>query len=133
MVWHVKQNRVLHQKLLALTMVTESRPWMTHGKRLTVVLIAPDFWRGTARYGFMETPDIPLLLQETPRCGCTLELNDVTYYVGHERVLRRTDRGRLPLWQERLFAFLQRNSTHVGDFVNLPSDAVVEIGRQVEI
>ncbi len=133
MVWHVKHNRALHRKLLALTLITESRPWIPQTDRLTIELVAPDFWNGMARYGFMETPDIPSLLQETLRCGCTLELSDVTYYVGHERVLRRADRPRLPMWREALFAFLQRNSAHVSEFVNLPRGAVVEIGRQVEI
>jgi KUP system potassium uptake protein len=133
MVWHVKQNRALHRQLLALTMVTESTPWVTEERRLSVALIAPDFWRGTAYYGFMETPDIPALLQDTKRHGCTLDFNDVIYYVGHETVLSRTDRKGISLWQERLFAFLQRNSTHVSDFVNLPREAVVEIGREVEI
>ncbi len=133
MVWHVKQNRALQRKLLALTLITESRPWIPQDDRITIELVAPDFWHGTARYGFMETPDIPSLLRETNRYGCTLELTDVIYYVGHERVLRRTRRPRLPLWREALFAFLQRNSAHVSEFVNLPRDAVVEIGRQVEI
>ena len=133
MVWHVKQNRALHRQLIALTMVTESTPWITQEEGLTMTLIAPDFWRATARYGFMETPDIPALMQEAQHLGCTLDLNDVTYYVGHERVLRRKDRAGLPLWRERLFAFLQRNSTHLSDFINLPRDAVVELGREIEI
>jgi KUP system potassium uptake protein len=133
MVWHVKQNRALHRHLLALTIVTESTPWVTEEERLVVALIAPDFWRGTARYGFMEMPDIPVLLQETKHLGCTFDLNDVIYYVGHERVLHRADRAALPVWRERLFAFLQRNAAHVSDFVSLPRDAVVEIGREVEI
>jgi KUP system potassium uptake protein len=133
MVWHVKQNRALHRHLFALTVITESIPWVTEGERLAVALIAPDFWRGTARYGFMETPDIPELLEETKDSVCTLDLNDVIYYVGHERVLQRADGSALPVWRERLFAFLQRNAAHVSDFVRLPRDAVVEIGREVEI
>jgi KUP system potassium uptake protein len=133
MLWHVQRNRALHRQLLALTMITESTPWVEPDRRLRVVLLAPDFWRGTAYYGFMETPDIFALLQETSHHGCTLDLTDVTYYVGHETILRRTDGKGLPLWQERLFAFLQRNSAHLGHFVNLPRDAVVEIGREVEI
>jgi KUP system potassium uptake protein len=133
MVWHVKHNRALHQHLLALTMITESIPWVPQEKRLTIELIAPDFWRGTAHYGFMETPDIPALLAEVQQGGCSVDLDDVTYYVGHETVLRRADGKGLPLWREGLFAFLQRNSAHLSDFVNLPRAAVVEIGRQIEI
>jgi KUP system potassium uptake protein len=133
MAWHVKHNRALHRHLFALTMVTESTPWVQPEERLTVVSVAPDFWRGTARYGFMETPDIPKLLHDAKRFGCTHDKDDVTYYVGHERVLHRKDGTGFPFWKECLFAFLQRNSAHISDFVNLPKDAVVEIGRQVEI
>lgn len=133
MVWHVKNNRALHRRLLALTMVTVSKPWVEEERRLSVELIAPDFWRGTAYYGFMETPDISALLEETKHHGCTLDLADVTYYVGHETILRRTDGKGLPWWQERLYAFLQRNSAHLSHFVNLPREAVVEIGRELAI
>jgi KUP system potassium uptake protein len=131
--FHVKHNRVLHQHLIALTMVTRSTPWVRQEERLTIVSVAPDFWRGTARYGFMETPDIPKLLRDSQRHGCTHDNDDVTYYVGHERVLHRTDGTGLPFWRECLFAFLQRNSAHTSEVVNLPRDAVVEIGRQIEI
>jgi KUP system potassium uptake protein len=133
MTFHVKHNRALHQHLFALTMVTRSTPWVRQEERLTIVSVAPDFWRGTARYGFMETPDIPKLLRDSQRYGCTHDNDDVTYYVGHEKVLHRTDGTGLPFWRECLFAFLQRNSAHISEFVNLPRDAVVEIGRQIEI
>jgi KUP system potassium uptake protein len=133
MIWHVKHNRALHRHLFALTMVTRSTPWVRQEERLTIVSVAPDFWRGTARYGFMETPDIPKLLRDSHRYGCTHDNDDVTYYVGHERVLRRTDGTGLPFWRKCLFAFLQRNSAHISDFVNLPRNAVVEIRRQIEI
>jgi potassium transporter len=57
----------------------------------------------------------------------------VTYYVGHETVTRRQDGGGLPRWQEEMFAFMERNASHVTDYFNLPSDQVVEIGRQIAI
>ena len=65
--------------------------------------------------------------------GCTIDLNDVTYYVGHETVISREDGKGLPTWQEEFFAVMERNAIHVSDFFSLPSDQVVEIGRQVSI
>jgi KUP system potassium uptake protein len=65
--------------------------------------------------------------------GCTIDLDDVTYYVGHETVIRREDGRGLPAWQERIFAAMERNAVHVSDFFSLPNDQVVEIGRQVAI
>ncbi len=58
---------------------------------------------------------------------------DATYFVGHERVVPREDGTGLPRWVETIFSFLQRNSLHVSDYLHLPTDAVVEIGPQVEI
>ena len=133
MVWHLKHNRALHERLFVLTVVTESVPWVGAATRLSVAQVAPDFWRATARYGFMERPDIPTLLAQARAGGCTINLADVTYYVGHETVVAREDHQGLPRWVEALFAVMQRNSSHVTDYFKLPRDAVVEIGREISI
>jgi KUP system potassium uptake protein len=65
--------------------------------------------------------------------GCAVNLEDVTYYVGHETVTPRDDAKALPRWVEAVFALMQRNSTHLTDYFRLPPDAVVEIGRQISI
>jgi KUP system potassium uptake protein len=133
LVWHVKHNRALHQKLLVLTVTTQSVPWIRDTERLTFGQIAPDFWRAAARYGFMERPDIPALLQHAHGLGCAIDLSDVTYYVGHETVVPDEHDKALPRVAEALFAFMQRNSAHLTEYFRLPMDAVVEIGRQVSI
>jgi len=133
MVWHLKHNRALHERLFVLTAITESVPWIDAAERLSVTEIAPRFWRATARYGFMERPDIPALLAQARAGGCAVDLADVTYYVGHETVVAREDRQGLPRWVETLFALMQRNAAHVTDYFKLPRDAVVEIGREVAI
>ena len=133
MVWHVKHNRSLHEKLLVLTVTTESIPWVKDTERISFGEIAPRFWRAAARYGFMERPDIPALLQHAHGLGCTIDLSDVTYYVGHETVVPDIDDKALPRVAEALFAFMQRNSAHLTEYFRLPPDAVVEIGRQVSV
>jgi KUP system potassium uptake protein len=133
LVWHLKHNRALHERLFVLTVETESAPRVRGVPRLTVDEIAPNFWRARAHYGFMERPDIPSLLRQAHARGCKINLDDVTYYVGHETIVHREDRQGLPHWLERFFAFMQRNSIHVSDFFRLPPDAVVEIGRQISI
>jgi KUP system potassium uptake protein len=133
MVWHLKHNRALHERLLVLTVDTEPTPWVTPSKRLAVEEIAPQFWRASARYGFMDRPDIPALLREAHQLGCAIDLADVTYYVGHETVMPRDDTKALPRWVEAVFAAMQRNSAHLTDYFKLPPNAVVEIGRQVSI
>lgn len=133
MLWHVRHNRALHHVLVVLSVTTESVPWVDDHERLTFSEIAPNFWRTAARYGFMERPDIPALLQQAHERGCTIDLSDVTYYVGHETVLPAEDQKALPRWVEGLFALMQRNSAHVSDYLKLPIDSVVEIGREVSI
>jgi KUP system potassium uptake protein len=133
MVWHLKHNRALHERLFVLTVRTEAVPRMEDASRLTFKEIAPRFWRATARYGFMERPDIPALLRTARAVGCGIDLSDVTYYVGHETVVPSDSEKGLPRWLEALFAAMQRNSVHVSDYFKLPRDAVVEIGREIAI
>ena len=133
MVWHVRHNRALHERLFVITVITESVPWLGDADRLSWEELAPRFWRATARYGFMERPNIPALLRRAKTGGCGVDLAGVTYYVGHETVVSRDDRRGLPRWMEALFALMQRNSSHVTDYFRLPSDAVVEIGREIAI
>jgi KUP system potassium uptake protein len=131
--WHVRHNRALQEHVLVITTQIESVPWIADDKRATIAQEAMGFWRAGVRYGFMERPDTPRLLAQLKERGCTIDLTDVTYYVGHETVIRRQDGGGLPRWQEEPFAFMERNASHVTDYFNLPSDQVVEIGRQIAI
>jgi KUP system potassium uptake protein len=133
MVWHVKHNRALHEHVFVLRVEILSVPWVTLRNRMTIEQVAPNFWRAEARFGFMERPRIPELLTTSKSLGCTVDLDDLTYYVGRETVVRREDGLGLPAWQERLFGVMERNAVHVSDFFSLPTDQVVEIGRQVAI
>jgi KUP system potassium uptake protein len=134
MKWHVKKNRALHETLFVLTVVIESVAWIKESERIKITPVAPGFWRGVVRYGFMQPPDIPALMQRTPAFGCHLDLDDLTYYVGRETIVPAVDRkGRLSLVEVWMFAAMMRNATHASDFFKLPTDAVVEIGRQIAI
>jgi KUP system potassium uptake protein len=133
LVWHLKHNRSLHEHLFILTVMIQPIPRIRNAERLAVEELAPDLWRLSARYGFMERPDIPALLAQARARGCIADLSDVTYYVGHETVVHREEGKALPKWIEGLFALMQRNSVHVSDFFRIPPDNVVEIGRQISI
>ena len=131
--WHVRHNRALHEHLFVLRVEVLSVPWVAAAHRLSIEEVVPNVWRAEARFGFMERPHIPELLAVSKMLGCTVDLDDVTYYVGHETVTGREDGTGIPAWQERLFAAMERNSVHVSDFFSLPQDCVVEIGRQIAI
>ncbi|WP_213741656.1 potassium transporter Kup [Bradyrhizobium sp. dw_411] len=133
MIWHVRHNRALHEHVFVLRVEILPVPWVSSRNRIALTEVAPNFWRAEARFGFMERPHIPALLLNSKSLGCTVDVGDVTYYVGHETVVSREDGLGLPGWQERFFAVMERNAVHVSDFFSLPNDQVVEIGRQVAI
>jgi KUP system potassium uptake protein len=133
MIWHLRQNRSLHERVLVLTIITEASPRVDAKDRLSVTEEGDNFWRAVARYGFMERPNIPRLLEAAQQKGCSLQLDDVIYYVGHEHVVHREHGPALPKWQEGLFAAMVKNASHVTDYFRLPGERVVEIGRQISI
>lgn len=133
LLWHLKHIRSLHERLFILTVVTDPVPWVTDAERMVVVEMAPGIWRARVRFGFMERPDVPAILEHAHNRGCAIDLADVTYFVGHETVVARENAGAVAHWLERAYAFLQRNSAHVTDYFRLPPDNVVEIGREIAI
>jgi len=133
LVWHVRQNRSLHKHVIMLNVHTLPQPRVQQTDRMAVAKEGNNLWRVTARYGFMERPHIPQLMHKAHAMGCNMTPNDLTYYVGHESVVHRDDRTAIPRWEEMLFAFMVRNSSHITDYFRLPTDSVVEIGRQIAI
>jgi len=132
-IWHVTHNRSLHQRVVALTLAVRLVPWVDADQRVSIQLLAPNFWRITAHYGFMDKADIPEILRQAKKLGCDLDLGDVTYYVSHETIMHRPDGTGLPAWQVGLYAFMQRNSVQISEYLSLPREAVVELSRQIEI
>jgi KUP system potassium uptake protein len=133
MVWHLRHNRALHQSIIVLTTIIDSAPFLDDEQRVSVTELAPQFWRVIVHYGFMERPNIPHILEQLRACGCTIDLDDVTYFVGHETVTGRADGKGLPHWQEMRFVAMERDAAHVTDYFRLPPDQGVEIGRQIAI
>ena len=131
--WYVQHNRCLRRQVVALTLVTESVPYVDLKQNITVEEIGPQFWRIIGHYGFMQRPDIDLLLRESRVKEPRLDLTDLTYYVGVETIVAREDDLGLPRWQEMLFGAMERNALHLTDYLHLPPDKVFEIGRQIAI
>ena len=131
--WHVRKNRALHENVLALTLTTVPTPRVAREARLKVEREGGHFWRAEARFGFMERPHIEDVLHDCRLKGVHLDLDDVTYYVGHETVAPREDGQGLPRPVVILFAAMGRNGARLSDTLRLPHDQVVEIGREVAI
>jgi KUP system potassium uptake protein len=131
--FHVRQNKALHEYVLAVTLTVLSAPWTDPEERLNLERIDDNFWRAQARRGFMERPDIHAILAECKAKGAAIDLDDVTYYVGHETIVARENGRGMARWQEVLFAAMGRNAERISDYLELPCDRVVEIGREIEI
>jgi len=133
MFWHVQLNRALQQRVVVLQWSILSVPRVAEGDRFTINQEAPDFWRVEAKYGFMEMPDVPRLLAFCMAAGCPIDLSDVTYYVGRTSIVPREDGKGLPTWQRAPFAAMTRNSARMSDYLKVPNDRLVEIGRQIPV
>ena len=133
MVWHVQQNRALHETLLVVNATVDSVPWVDESIRVQIAEAPAKFWRATVRFGFMEKPDIPAALKRACAGHASLNIDDAVYYLGQDTIVTREDGKGLAEWQVSLYAALERNSIHFGDFFRLPSNNVVLIGRQIDI
>ena len=131
--WYAEHTHALPQRILAITVETLKKPWADETDRATVTEIAPDFWRITARYGFMERPDIQHLLGTLATRGCAVDVSDVTYFFGTDMIVPREEGGGQPHWFVHLFSALMRGATPVSDQFNLPRDRLVQLGRRVAI
>ncbi|MDX2055129.1 MAG: potassium transporter Kup [Polyangiaceae bacterium] len=123
-------NRIVHEHVVLLTIHTEKVARVPQAERATLEELPSGFCRVVARYGFMESPDVPALLNqlEIPHYA----LDYVTFFLGRETVLP-THRPGMALWRERLFAFLTRNAQTATAFFGIPPGRVVEIGAQIEL
>jgi len=133
LIWHLKHNRALHSYVMLIKLTFASVPRIASNDRIRLSQLGPDFWRADVVYGFMETVDIPELLAESHAMGSGIDLSDVTYYVGHESLTRREDGKGLPPLFFVIFKTMFRNATRLSSFLHLPSDQLVEVGRQVAI
>jgi KUP system potassium uptake protein len=131
--WHVSLNKALQENVVVLTVQIESVPFVAASERLSLEEVAPGIWRAEAEYGFMDDVDIPALLETAQGKGCHLELDDLTFYVGHAAIVARDDRNGMPRWMVAIFAALQRNALHLGDVLRLPPERTIELGRQIAV
>jgi KUP system potassium uptake protein len=132
--WYVRTSHSLHKQVIAVSIVMESRPYIGVSDRFEVEEVWPDFWRVTAHYGFMQRPNVPGLAAALKRREPRIDLTDVVYYVGTETIVPSKDRKTaMPRWQETIFAVMDRNAAHLSDFLQMPPEQVVELGRQVPV
>jgi KUP system potassium uptake protein len=129
---NVRHNQVLHELVVFLKIVTERVPLAPRPQQLDIGELAPGIYRVTVSHGFMEMPNVPLLLQQCHEQGVPVNLKDITYFLSRVNSLATPKPG-MALWREHLFVFLSRNSRRTSSFFGIPSEQVVEIGVVVDI
>jgi len=123
-------HRAVHESVVLLTILIEDIPRVSDRERVTVEELSEGFVRVIAHYGFMESPNVPALLEreDTP----TPPLQYTTFFLGRETVLAANSEG-MSIWRKVLFAFMSRNSQRATAFFAVPPDRVVEVGSQIEL
>jgi KUP system potassium uptake protein len=134
---HLKHNKVLHERLVLVSIQTEDVPSVPAGERASVRALGAGFFQVVGRYGFMETPNVPALLAGLPARalpGPRIELTplETTYFLGRESILPDGP-ARMAGWRKRLFIILARNAQSAGAFFGLPPNRVVELGAQIQL
>jgi KUP system potassium uptake protein len=129
---NLKHNKVLHQRNIILTILTDEVPQVNPAKRLEVEKLAAGFHRVIAHYGFMEEPNVPELLAAAPLDGEPVTIHKTTFFLSRETVVPNKSSS-MPRWRQWIFALMARNAQSAGSFYRIPANRVVELGMQVEI
>jgi KUP system potassium uptake protein len=129
---HLKYNKALHERVLLVNLTTEKVPEIAEANRVSVEEVGEGIWHVTARYGFIQTPNVPAVIESVITKGVPIDRDDLTYYLGRETLLP-TGKAKLMRWRKRLFMFLSRNSRPPTYYFRIPPDRVVEIGMQIPL
>jgi KUP system potassium uptake protein len=132
MLHNLKHNKVLHETNLFVTVRNHEVPWINMDKRLEVTSLGRHCWQVILHYGFKNDPDVPSALRQMRGQGCQVDPMTTSYFLSRDTVVPTLGDGMAP-WREKLFAQMHRNASSAADFLNLPNNAVVELGSKVEI
>ena len=129
---NLKHNKVLHETNLFVTVHNHERPWIGLDKRIEIERLGHDCWQVLIHYGFKNDPDVPKALQQLKGRGVALDPMLTSYFLSRDTVVP-TLGDEMAQWREKLFAQMHHNASSAADFLNLPNNAVVELGSKIEI
>jgi KUP system potassium uptake protein len=144
---HLKHNKVLHEKVMLMSVVTEEIPTVDEDDRVECEELGEGFYKVIAHYGFMESPDIPAALGQLGRAGAdgrplAIKAMETSFFLGRETLIATRNPptttpvpdaiGRMAMWRKRLFILMTRNARSATAFFGLPPNRVVELGAQIQ-
>jgi KUP system potassium uptake protein len=132
MMHNLKHNRVMHERNILLSIKTEETPRIPRHERVSIERVSDHFIRIIARYGFMETPSVPKILEHCRRKDCSIDMGATSFFLSR-RSLRVTTKSEMPRWQERLYIALAGSAEDATTYFQIPTDRVVEVGTQVAV
>ncbi len=129
---NLKHNKVLHEQNLFVTVKHHEIPWIGFDKRCEIESLGHDCWQVHLHFGFKNDPDVPEALKLLKGRGVLLDDMETSYFLSRDTVIPTFGEG-MALWREKLFASMHRNAAAAADFLNLPTNRIVELGTKVEI
>jgi KUP system potassium uptake protein len=129
---NLKHNKVLHEHNLFVTVRNHPVPWIGLDKRVEIEPLGHDAWQVIVNYGFKNDPDLPKALEQLKGRGVALDPMTTSYFLSRDIVIP-TIGGGMAQWREKLFAQMHHNASAAAEFLNLPNNAVVELGSKIEI
>jgi KUP system potassium uptake protein len=129
---NLKHFKVLHERVVFLTVVTRNIPWVPASERVAVEPLGHGFYRLMVDFGFMDRPDVTATLDMCKDCGLAFDLMQTTFFLSRTTVIPARREG-MALWRERLFAAMARNARTAADYYNIPANCVIELGTKIEI
>jgi KUP system potassium uptake protein len=129
---NIKHNKVLHENNIILKVITEDMPRVADGERITLNRLSDTFTSITMRFGYMESPNVPMGLAACRASGIKFDVMSTSFFLSR-RALRPAKKSRMPHWQDKLFIALARSSDDASRYFHIPSGRAVEIGTQINI
>ncbi|MFC1660359.1 potassium transporter Kup [Gemmatimonadota bacterium] len=129
---NLKHNRILHERVLLMTVVTEEVPYVAEQDRTSVEELGEGFWKVVARFGFAEDPDVPKVLKGASIDGYRYNPLDTSFFLG-QRTIIIPKRPQMARWRALIFDRMSRNAQGASAFFRIPVDRVVELGAQIEL
>ncbi|WP_310644331.1 potassium transporter Kup [Limnohabitans sp.] len=129
---NLKHNKVLHKQNLFVNVQNHEVPWIAENERLVITPLANECWQVVIHYGFKDNPDVPGALTHLRGMGCEVNPMTTSYFLSRDSIVPTIGTGMAP-WREKIFAQMHLNASSAADFLNLPSNSVVELGSKIEI
>lgn len=132
MLHNLSHNKVLHERVVFLTVDVADEPWVPVTSRIEIVPLGHECYQLNVHYGFKDQPDIPQVLGMCAEHGLPFEMMETSFFIARQTVISMPGAGMM-LWREHVFAAMSRNARDAADYFRIPTNRVIELGTQVAI